>query len=180
MHAKQLHLSKYRQESFGIPRRTIVNKIKKIHSNSVGHPTALPREEEKKIVRVLQASSDFGSPLTKIDLKLLVQEYLKKNSRELVFKNKIPGEAWVQGFLARHADELSVRTTQNISKARAEKGPQEIASYFENISITLKDIPATNIINFDETNLSDDPGSSKCIFRRGVRYPERITNCTYK
>ncbi|KAJ8720622.1 hypothetical protein PYW08_006087 [Mythimna loreyi] len=93
-------------------------------------------------------------------------------------KPQIPGDAWVQGFLARNADKLAVRTTQNISKARAEKGPQEIAEYFDNLSATLKDIPAENIVNFDETNLSDDPGSSKCIFRRGVKYPERIANST--
>lgn len=166
------------ERQFGIPRRTIINKIKNKHSKSVGHPTALTAAEELKIVKVLQASSDFGSPLTKIDLQLLVHKYLKKNSRDQKFKNRIPGAAWVQGFLARHADELSLRTTQNISKARAEKGPQEIANYFENLSTTLKDIPPENIANFDETNLSDDPGSSKCIFRRGVKYPERITNST--
>lgn len=78
----------------------------------------------------------------------------------------------------RHADELSLRTTQNISKARAEKGPQEVAEYFENLSTRLKNIPAENIANFDETNLSDDPGSSKCTFRRVVKYPERIANST--
>ncbi|KAL0870945.1 hypothetical protein ABMA27_004770 [Loxostege sticticalis] len=166
------------ERQFGIPRRTIVNKIKNKHMKSVGHPTILTIEEEHKIVRVLQASSNFGSPLTKVDLKLLVHEYLKKNSRQDKFKNQIPGDAWVQGFLARHAEELTVRTTQNISKARAEKGSQEIIDYFENLKSTLKDVPSENIINFDETNLSDDPGSSKCIFRRGVKYPERIANST--
>ncbi|XP_072934902.1 uncharacterized protein [Epargyreus clarus] len=166
------------EKQFGIPRRTIVNKIKQVHTKSVGHPTALSAEEEDKIVKVLQASSSFGSPVTKLDLKLLVHEYLKKNSREHTFKNKIPGDAWVQSFLARHADELTLRTTQNISKPRAEKGAQELADYFNNLRATLKDIPAENIVNFDETNLSDDPGSSKCIFRRGVKYPERIVNST--
>lgn len=68
-----------------------------------------------------------------------------------MFKNKIPGDAWVQGFLARNADKLTVRTTQNISKTRAEKGPQEIAEYFDNLSTTLKDIPAENIVNFDQS-----------------------------
>lgn len=162
----------------GIPRRTIVNKIKKNHTKSVGHPTVLTDVEELKIVRVLQASSEFGCPLTKLDLKLLVHGYLKKNSRDHKFKNGIPGDAWVQGFLARNADELTVRTTQNISKARAEKGPQEIANYFNNLSTILKDISAENIVNLDETNLSDDPGSSKGIFRRGVKYPERVANST--
>lgn len=37
-------------------------------------------------------------------------------------------------------------------------------------------LPASNILNFDETNLSDDPGSQKCLFRRGMKYPERVMN----
>lgn len=59
------------QRQFGIPRRTILNKIKNKHSKSVGHPTVLSAAEENQIVRVLQTSSDFGSPLTKVDLKLV-------------------------------------------------------------------------------------------------------------
>ncbi|CAG5009206.1 unnamed protein product [Parnassius apollo] len=50
--------------------------------------------------------------------------------------------------------------------------------YFENLRETIKDVPASNILNFDETNLSDNPGNSKCIFKRGVKYPERVLNST--
>ncbi|CAG4943470.1 unnamed protein product [Parnassius apollo] len=50
--------------------------------------------------------------------------------------------------------------------------------YFRNLEETLKDVAPSNILNFDETNLTDDPGSSKCIFRRGVKYPERVLNST--
>ena len=34
------------------------------------------------------------------------------------------------------------------------------------------------VINFDETNLSDDPGQKKCVYRRGCKYPERSMNST--
>lgn len=50
--------------------------------------------------------------------------------------------------------------------------------YFRNLEQTLQDVPPSNILNFDETNLTDDPGSSKCLFRRGVKYPERVLNST--
>ena len=43
-------------------------------------------------------------------------------------------------------------------------------------NFSLQGVPPENIINFDETNLSDDPGRKKCIFRRGVRYPDRVMN----
>ncbi|KAK3739339.1 hypothetical protein RRG08_041660 [Elysia crispata] len=40
----------------------------------------------------------------------------------------------------------------------------------------MKDIPLTHIINYDETNLMDNPGRRKMIFKPAVRYPERIMN----
>ena len=33
-------------------------------------------------------------------------------------------------------------------------------------------------ISDDETNVTDDPGVKQCIFRRGVKYPERVQNAT--
>ena len=44
--------------------------------------------------------------------------------------------------------------------------------------VSLKDIPLENIVNYDETNLTDDPGRRQAIFRRGTKYPERVMNCT--
>lgn len=34
----------------------------------------------------------------------------------------------------------------------------------------------SNIVNYDESNLSDDPGRTKIISKRGCKYPERIIN----
>lgn len=34
------------------------------------------------------------------------------------------------------------------------------------------------MVNFDETNLTDDPGSKKFIYKRDTRYPERVINST--
>lgn len=45
-----------------------------------------------------------------------------------------------------------------------------------NLSHVVQDVPAQNILNYDETNLSDDPGQEKFIFKRVKKYPERIQN----
>ncbi|KAA0197749.1 hypothetical protein HAZT_HAZT004114 [Hyalella azteca] len=37
-------------------------------------------------------------------------------------------------------------------------------------------MPTMNIINYDETNFTNDPGKSQMIFRRGMKYPERVMN----
>ena len=35
-------------------------------------------------------------------------------------------------------------------------------------------VPPSNIFNYDKTNLTDDPGVSSCIFKRGTNCPERV------
>lgn len=170
--------SREAEKTFGIPRRTILNKVNKVHSKSVGGQTKLTDEEEEKLVNVLIASADYGSPMTKMDVKVLVYKYLEKNSRTYLFGGKLPSDTWVDGFLNRHRLKLTIRTTQNIKKVRAEKGLQEMEQFFDNLRETLKNVPPSNILNFDETNLSDNPGTSKCVFRRGVKHPERILNNT--
>lgn len=44
---------------------------------------------------------------------------------------------------------------------------------------TLGNVPSSNIFNYDESNLTDDPGKKIGIFRRGVKYPEKAMN-SYK
>lgn len=162
------------QKQFGIPRRTIVNKSKNLHDKPFGRPTELSAEEEAHIADVVNVSADFGSPLTLLDLRIVVHNYLEKNGKSYLFKGKIPGERWARSFLKRH--KFSQRATQNIKKCRAAKTVEEMNEYYKNLEISLKDVPVGNILNFDETNLSDDPGSIKCIFKRGIKHPERVIN----
>lgn len=42
-----------------------------------------------------------------------------------------------------------------------EVGLDEINSYMNNLSVTIKDTPPSRVWNYDETNLSDDPGNKK-------------------
>lgn len=178
MVAKNKMSSREAEKRFGIPRRTILNKIKKVHNKTVGGQQKLTNDEEEKFVNVLIASADYGSPMTKMDIKMLVFKYLEKNSRTDLFNGKLPSDTWINGFLNRHRRKLTFRTTQNIKKVRAEQGLEKMKMFFDNLLDTLKDVPPTNILNYDETNLSDNPGTSKFVFRKGVKHPERILNTT--
>ncbi|PZC80049.1 hypothetical protein B5X24_HaOG215518 [Helicoverpa armigera] len=71
--------SRSAEKKIGIPRRTILNKVKEYHNKNVGTPTRLSLEEEKSIVQALIAAGEYGCPLTKLDLRLTVFDYLKKN-----------------------------------------------------------------------------------------------------
>lgn len=166
------------EKRFGIPRRTLLDKLHEKHPKTVGGPTRLSEEDEQKFVNVIIAAGDFGSPLSLLDLKLVVHRYLQNSGRESVFNGKPPGDKWVRLFLQRHNHQLTHRQIQNIKRARAAKTCNEIKAYFENLQITLNGVPRENILNYDETNLSDNPGAKKCLFRRGVKYPERVMNST--
>ncbi|KAK4326939.1 hypothetical protein Pmani_002543 [Petrolisthes manimaculis] len=37
-------------------------------------------------------------------------------------------------------------------------------------------VPPQNIVNYDETNLTDDPKSKAMLFRKGIKHPERVMN----
>nr|CAH7752202.1 unnamed protein product [Callosobruchus chinensis] len=66
-------------------------------------------------------------------------------------------------------------------KSRANISRDIIIEYFNNLKDTLKDVPACNVFNYDETNVQDDPGKQKMLFRRGTilcLYPEGICNFT--
>ncbi|XP_045762976.1 uncharacterized protein LOC123865787 [Maniola jurtina] len=165
------------QKRFGIPRSTLLDKLKKKHEKAVGCPTRLTTQEENQLIKALVAAADYGCPLTLLDLRLMVHNYLEKNNRD-IFNGKLPGPKWAYGFLKRHRHQLSLRVTANIKKTRAEKSCEELREYFDNLKETLEQIPKENVLNYDETNLSDNPGKAKCIVKRGAKYPERIKNHT--
>ena len=70
-----------------------------------------------------------------------------------------------------------MRNCQNLKVSRAIKSEKELRDFFAELAETFgEDVPPTHIFNYDETNLTDDPGSQRCVFKRGVHYPERVMN----
>lgn len=51
-----------------------------------------------------------------------------------------------------------------------------LTEFIDNLKKELIDVPPKNVWNFDETNVTDDPGARKCIVKRGTKYPENIMN----
>ncbi|CAB4023918.1 PREDICTED: uncharacterized protein LOC106141545 [Paramuricea clavata] len=94
------------------------------------------------------------------------------------FKNNLPGEDWARSFIKRHAKQIRPRVCQNIKTSRSEINKGEFVKYFDNLKDVVKEVPADKILNYDETNLADDPGQEKLIFKRGKKYPERVMNYT--
>ncbi|KAG5872622.1 hypothetical protein JTB14_003710 [Gonioctena quinquepunctata] len=89
----------------------------------------------------------------------------------------MPGMDWFKSFLNRHRD-LTVKLAENTKRARGALSYEVSEEYFEQLRIKLADIPAQNIINYDETNFVDDPGSAEVITRRGAKHAHRLIDAT--
>lgn len=165
---------------FGISKGTLMNKIKNKHTNKVGRPLVLTKNEEESIVQHMITVSEWGFPFTRADLCHLVKIYIEKAKRQAIqFKENYPSLEWAERFIDRHKQQLTERVCQNIKLSRAGLTVETMNVYFDNLtaSLTLPDgsvVPPERIFNYDETNLSDDPGVKRCIFKRGVKYPERV------
>ncbi|XP_046960613.1 uncharacterized protein LOC124530475 [Vanessa cardui] len=142
-----------------------------------GGQTALTEADEEYLITNINACSEWGYPLDTMDLRFIVKMYLDKlGIKHKRFKNNFPGPDLVEGFLKRHSDKIAKRICQNIKRSRAAVSPDTIREYHSELQKSLDGVPPTHILNYDETNLSDDPGRKKVLMKRGTKYPERVMN----
>ncbi|XP_062537934.1 uncharacterized protein LOC134206253 [Armigeres subalbatus] len=160
--------SKHYKISFG----TLYNRCKNLHTKSVGTPTVLSSAQEKELSEVIKVAGEWGYPLPPGRVAILVKKFLDDNLMKTRFVDNRPGPDWIASFMKR--TNLAARCTQNIKRARAKVCPRTVKEYFDNLARTLHGIPKENIINYDETNFTDDPGSRRVICRRGQKHVERV------
>lgn len=140
-----------------------------------GHPVILGYEDEALLVDNLIVLSEWGFPLDIFQLRLLTKSYLDaRGLTRQVFKNNLPGRDWALSFLKRHKHVLTQRMCQNIKAKRAKTSREDIEQYFANLTETLAGVPDGNVLNYDETNLVNDPKNRKMIFKTKIKRPERV------
>lgn len=162
-------------QTYGIPYVTLYRKIKGLHPRKPGGQTVLSLQEEQSIVKCILTAADWGFPMTPSDIKTLVQSYLNQKGTTIkIFVNNKPGETWMEKFLKRNNDQLSKRLSQSIKENRAKIDHDTINKYFEHLSKSLADIPEDAVVNYDETNFTDDPGRTKVVVRRTCKRAEQV------
>ena len=167
-------------EMFSVPKSTLAYRAKLADDAvpQVGRPCVFTQEEEEIFAQHLVTVANWGFPFSKLDLRYLVKAALDSTGKTVTrFKDNLPGDDWAISFMQRHTNILSSRMCQNIGSKRAKVTPEDVMSFFHNFEES-KDVPSSHILNYDETNLTDDPGRQKLIFRRGCKYPERVLNST--
>lgn len=162
-------------DKYNINKSTLSRKMRGKHASTVGHPTVLNQNEEECLADALILASDWGFPLTQYDVRLIVKGFLdRRGIVERRFKGNLPGVDWVKSFLLRHKNILSERLCQNIKRARASVDATVVDQYFNELEKSLEGVSNDVIVNYDETNMTDDPSRKKVIVRRGCKHPDRI------
>ena len=158
---------------FKISHGTIWNKVNGKHGGKAGGQCYISSTLEKAVVDSIEQLADWKVPFETYDIRCLLKQYLDRTGTiRKVFKNNMPGIDWVRGFIKRN--QLTQRISENVKAARAEVNQDIINNYFNELESSLDGIPATHIFNYDETNITDDPGA-KHVVRRGRKRVARKT-----
>lgn len=167
------------ESQYNIPRKTIYNKLKGKQQKSPGKPQVFSCEEELSFVNCIKKCAEFGFPLDSFEVRMIAKSYLDSKGRRVkIFKNNVPGSEWVNSFLKRHPALTGARFAANIKRSRAAINKEILTEYIDNLKEVTEGVPPQNIWNYDESNLTDDPGKKRVIIKRGSKYPERIMNST--
>lgn len=162
-------------KKYGIPKDTIDRRVKNLHTLKPGGQTILTSNEEQRIVNNLHLASQWGFPFTSLDVRYIIKAYLDSSGRVIQkFKNNLPGREFMRNFLQRHRQILTQRWCENIKRVRAGVNRSTINKYFDELEKSLEGIQPDAIINYDETNMTDDPGKQKVIVRRGCKHAHRV------
>lgn len=128
----------------------------------VGAQTALSPELESAICDRLITCANWGYPVNMFEVQKIISDYLQNAGITIArFNNNVPGPDYLRAFLKRHKEQLSYRLCNNIKRSRAAISAAVVSEYFEELSTSLRGVPPQNIFNYDETNITDDPGSKK-------------------
>lgn len=161
-------------EYYKIPKSTLHDKNKGRKIRKHGGQTVLSAEEEKMLAEGITKFSEWGFPMTRRDIRGLVKDYLDRKGKKITsFNENLPGTDWFYNFLERNKI-LTERFAQNIKRCRANITKDVLREYFQNLAEVLENVEPTHIVNYDETNLTDDPGKQKVLCRRGSKRVERI------
>lgn len=163
------------EEEYGVPRATLNRFLNKKNLKKIGRPPVFDEKAEAVLTECIALAGDWGFPLTKLDIRYLVKAHLDRlQVKEPRFNNNLPGPDWAASYLKRNRGLLTQRLSQNIKRQRAAVDEVVIKKYFDALENSLLDVEPSMIVNYDETNLTDDPKRQKVIVRRSIRHPERI------
>lgn len=152
------------EKLFSVPRSTLKRLVKDpqksldllVHK-PLGRKPILPLSLEEKLVDYILFMEARYYGLTRMDVRKMAYQLAVKNNIQKTFKNDVAGRAWLDHFLRRHKDKLSLRRPMGTSYARANGFNREAVKEFFIIleaEMSKTNYPPDRIFNVDETGLT--------------------------
>lgn len=158
-------------DEFGVPKSTLQRKVKQQQMKPHGRQLRLTSTCENALVVMINQLSEWRMPVNYMEIRLLVKNYLDgRNVVDMVFNNNFPGTDWASMFVKRH--KLTLRIADQVKPCRVDITEDAVNNYFNHLENSLEGVPPSQVYNYDETNMTDDPSRKKCIVRRGLRRVE--------
>ncbi|XP_065650631.1 jerky protein homolog-like [Hydra vulgaris] len=173
-HSKGMSIRKA-ADKHKVKKSTLHDHIRKPTLKKFGGQTIISKADEVLIAQMLEAVADWGFPIGRLEVRIMAFNFLKNRNGLNSFNLQIPGNDWLNSFMKRN--NISGRNASNIKQSRSKLGVEMISNFFDEFEKTyesLGDIQPSNVFNFDETNLSDDPGKKFVLVRRGRRRVENV------
>ena len=158
---------------YNIPRTTLNDKVKGIHSGKYGKKTKLSVEEESALVEYITYMDKIGHPLGILEVKMFAWSIAKRSENPNCFGDKGPSAKWWRGFRKRH-ERLTLRKPDKLDRRRSNTAKRSVVKkHFE----TLKDAllkaglldKAEHIFNVDETGIEMNKRTGKVVVDRCIK-----------
>ncbi|KAG5877129.1 hypothetical protein JTB14_031281 [Gonioctena quinquepunctata] len=135
----------------------------------------IPKSTLNRHLRGKQTSK-YGRPCVftrSYNIRLIVKSFVdRRGMTERRFNYNSPGPDWFSSFFSRHHDRLTQRLSQNIKRTRAGVDRDIINNYFEKLATTIEGNDPALIMNYDETNMTDDPKKNANCWVSAIKQKE--------
>ena len=122
----------------------------------------------------------MGCPFDILNVRMFAKQgFCKEGRRVLQFNDNLPSKDWTRLFVKRNKDAIELRKCQNLTPSKAALSAEDVTTFLSNLRQSLAEgdrngTQPQNLFNYDETNLSNDPGTKTRVFKRSAMYPEKI------
>ena len=121
---------------------------------SVGRPVSITAEDEKMISQLADDVAEWGFPVGRFEVTMMVKDLLDKRGDKVFKNNNIPGDDWYHNSVQRN--NMSERLAANIRVARAKVDKHTIDIFYDKLEASgIHEIPPENVFNYDETNFQN-------------------------
>eukprot|EP00873_Tetraselmis_striata_P041716 jgi/Tetstr1/461980/TSEL_007053.t1 len=146
----------------------------------------LTRDEEEEIVQLALAQHAAGMALNHTQLKWVIMEVVRRVSGKANtatgkawLNNNKPSYTWYRRFLERHSDRIRSRVVENLDPKWWKVALDDLKSLYDildNLRKIYPDLPARNVCNLDETNITHERRKSKVLAAKGARRTHTLCN----